>query len=349
MRMSEASDATTEQYFSRERSIARRALPSSAPSPVTVNTKCSAMKRRGCSARRVPCTSTSSPRSATRCFWRISTTSDAVQVAAATSNSSTGDAATALLPSTTTGGRPGAPASNSRASRQRVVISATFAATSVPPPRRESRVQAVVAEPTHAVVFEQPVEGGAIVQLHAHDHVEPHVRTIGIGTAAVVPHQAEAAARVRRGGLSLGEPVEPFQAADVAVDAVEHADLARRTEPEATGNEIAGVERHTEHQLRVAGEVDPTAHAEPEQPQPRAALPGRAHGRGMELLRRERHGADHASDPESYPRGPQRTPQAPHHIPLAALCVHPGGCPAVVPDRIQAHGRRRPRDGAHVR
>src|SRR5213082_412190 len=58
MWMSEASDATTEQYFSRERSIARRALPSSAPSPVTVNTKCSAMKRRGCSARRVPCTST---------------------------------------------------------------------------------------------------------------------------------------------------------------------------------------------------------------------------------------------------------------------------------------------------
>src|SRR5207237_2028081 len=119
------------------------------------------------------------------------------------------DSATALLPSTTTGGRPVAPASNSRASRQRMVISATFAATSVPPPRRESRVEAVVAEPTHAVVFEQPVEGGAIMELHAHDHVEPHVRTIGIGTAAVVPHQAEAAAGVRRGGLSLaGEPVE---------------------------------------------------------------------------------------------------------------------------------------------
>src|SRR6184192_884429 len=290
MWMSEASDATTEQYFSRERSIARRALPSSAPSPVTVNTKCSAMKRRGCSARRVPCASTSSPRSTTRCFWRISTTSDAVQLAAAASSSSTGDAATALLASTTTGGRPGAAASNSRASRQRSVISAVFAAMSVAPPRRESGVEPVVAESAHAVVLEQPVEGRAIVQLEAQDHVEPHVRTIGIGTAAIVPHQAEAAARVRRHRLSFaGEPVEPFQAPHVAVHAVEHADLARRAEPEATGEEIAGVERDAEHQLGIPGEVDPATHPEPEQSQP-GAVAGRAHRRRMELLRRERDG-----------------------------------------------------------
>src|SRR2546430_4489447 len=266
MRMSGASEATTEQYFSSERSMARRACASSAPSPVTVNTKCSAVKRRGCSARRVPRTSTSSPRSTTRCFWRISTTSDAVQLAAATSSSSTGDVATALLPSTTIGGRPGAAASNSRASRQRSVISAVFAATSVAPPRGQSGVEPVVAETTHAVVLQQPGEGRAIVQLEAHDHVEPHVGTIGIGTAAIVPHQAEAAARVRRDRLSFaGEPVEPFQAPDVAVHAIEHTDLARRAEPEATGEEIAGVERDAEHHLRLPGEVDPATHPETEQ------------------------------------------------------------------------------------
>ena len=36
-------EATTEQYFSSERSMARRVFPSSAPSPVTVNTRCRAV------------------------------------------------------------------------------------------------------------------------------------------------------------------------------------------------------------------------------------------------------------------------------------------------------------------
>src|SRR5437762_5920803 len=154
----------------------------------------------------------------------MSTTSDAVQLAAAASSSSTGDVATVLLASTTTGGRPAAATSNSRASRQRSVISAVFAAMSVTPPRRESGVQPVVAESTHAVVLEQPVEGRAIVQLQAHDHVEPHVGTIGIRTAAIVPHQAEPAARVRRGRLSFtGEPVQPLQAPHGAVHAGHHS------------------------------------------------------------------------------------------------------------------------------
>src|SRR5437764_2639531 len=323
MRMSGASEATTEQYFSSERSMARRACASSAPSPVTVNTKCSAVKRRGCSARRVPRTSTSSPRSSTRCFWRISTTSDAVQLAAAASSSSTGEVATALLPSTPTGGRPGAAASNSRASRQRSVISATFPATSVAPPRRQSGVQPVVTEPTHAVVLEQPVEGGAIVQLEAYHHVEPHVGTVGIGAAAIVPHQAEAAARVRRGRLSFaGEAVQPLQAPDVAVLAVEHADLARRAEPEATGEEIAGIERDAEHQLRLPGEIDPAAHAEPEQSQP-GAVAGRAHRRRMELLRRERDGG--------HPREQQRQPHTPHHVPPVSAVRSPGRPPGRSP------------------
>src|SRR5213078_870111 len=286
MRMSGASEATTEQYFSSERSTARRAFVSSAPSPVTVKTKCSAVKRRGCSSRRVPRTCTSSPRRATRCFCRISTTSDAVQLAAATSSSSTGDNATVSLASTTTAGRPGAVAANSRASRHRSVISATFPATSVAPPRGQAGVQPVVAEPIHAVVLEQPVERGAIVQLDAHDHIEPHVRAIGIGAAAIVSHQAEAAAGVGRDRLSFaGESVQPFQAPHVAVHAVEHTDFARRTESEAIAEEIAGVERDAEYQLGFSGEVDPAAHAEPEQAQP-GDVAGRAHRWRMELLRR---------------------------------------------------------------
>src|SRR5207245_9869427 len=108
--------------------------------------------------------------------------------------------------------------------------------------------------------------------------VEPHVRTIGVGAAAIVSHQAEAAAHVRRGRLSFaGEPVEPFQAPDVAVHAIEHADLARRTEPEATGEEIAGVERDAEHQLRVPGEVHPGAHPDPHRP---SRVPSAAHPPG---------------------------------------------------------------------
>src|SRR2546422_4277808 len=57
--MSGAREATTEQYFSRERSIARRALVSSTPTPEIVKTKWSAVKRRGCSSRRVPRSATS--------------------------------------------------------------------------------------------------------------------------------------------------------------------------------------------------------------------------------------------------------------------------------------------------
>ena len=68
-------------------------------------------------------------RSVTRCFLRITTTSDAVHVAAARSNSSTGDVAAAPFPSTRIAGRPGAPPSKSSSSRQRTTTSRTLPAT----------------------------------------------------------------------------------------------------------------------------------------------------------------------------------------------------------------------------
>src|SRR5256885_8710578 len=97
----------------------------------------------------------------------MSTTSDAVHVAAATSSSSTGDVATVLSPSTATGGRSAAAASNWRASRQRMVISPTFAPTPVAPPPLQPHAQPVVAEPTPALVPEQPAAPGTIMQLPA--------------------------------------------------------------------------------------------------------------------------------------------------------------------------------------
>src|SRR5690349_4768975 len=253
--------------------MARRALRSSAPSPERVKTKCTAVYRLGCSSRRVPRTLTSSACNVTRCCSRIDTTSDAEQVAAATSNSSTGDVATTPSPSTRTVGRPAGPASKSRRSRHRIVISGAGFAMSVAAPRGQPDVHAIVAEPIHGVILEQPVECGAVVELEADHEVDPQRRAIGIGAAGAVPGQAEAAAGVwRRGLLVARESVQRLEAADVAVLGVEEADLAGGPDSKTGRKQIAGVERDAEDHLRVPGEVDPAARAESEQTQLRAVV-----------------------------------------------------------------------------
>src|SRR6266487_571760 len=217
--MSGARDATTEQYFSSERSMARRALASSTPTP-----------------------------------------------------------------STSTGGRPDAPASNRSRSRHRMVISRVSPATSVSSPGRQAHIQSVVAETTHAVVLEQPVERGAVVELEADHQVATHVGTVGVGTAGLMPHQAESRARVRRRHLLIArEAIQRLETADVAVASVEEADLAGGTDPEARRDQVAGVEREAEHHLRAPGQIDAAAHPEPEQPEVGAA-PRRSYLGRMELL-----------------------------------------------------------------
>src|SRR5712691_1983227 len=102
------------------------------------------------------------------------TTSDAVHVAAARRRSSTGDVAAAESPSTRIGGRPPPVPlpSNCSCRSQRIVTSAVFA-NSVAPARRQSDVQPVPPHPVHAVILEQPVERGAVMQLESENGVEP--------------------------------------------------------------------------------------------------------------------------------------------------------------------------------
>src|SRR5204863_217671 len=227
--------------------------------------------------RRVPRSATSRASSPTRCFWRISTTSDAEHVAAATNSISTGVWASVPSPSTSTEGRPAAPASNSSppparapaSARHRMVISRMSPATSVASPRRQSRVQPVVAEAAHAVVFEQPVERGPVMELESDHEVGPHIGTVGVGTAGVVSHEAEPRTHVRRRHLLItGEAIQRLEAAHVTVATVEEADLAGGTDPEAGRDQIPCVEPPAEHQLRTPATL-PRTPALPRCPGPR--------------------------------------------------------------------------------
>src|SRR2546425_6080165 len=117
------------------------------------------------------------------------TTSDAVQVAAASNSISTGDVAAAESPSTRIGGRPVPPPSNCSCLSHRVVTSAVFA-MSVSPPCREADVQPVPAHPVHAGIFDEPVERGAIPQLESENGVDPQPRTPRIGTTPIATRDA---------------------------------------------------------------------------------------------------------------------------------------------------------------
>src|SRR5213592_4681016 len=225
--MSGASDATTEQYFSSDRSTACRTLASSAPSPRTATWNAIAVYRRGGVSRRVPCRETSSVSSLTRCFCKMMTTSDAVHVAAASSSSSTGDVAAAESPSTRIGGRPVPLPSNCSARSHRIDTSAVFA-ISVAPAGRQSDVQPVPTHPVHAVVLEQPVERGVVMQLESEHGVEPQPGACRIGAAAIAARHAEAQPDVgSRHLFVVGEAPQRLEIADVAVRAVEDADLCR--------------------------------------------------------------------------------------------------------------------------
>src|SRR4029077_13507737 len=129
-------------------------------------------------------------------------------------------------------------------------------------------------------------ERRAIVELQAHDNVGPEIRTIGVGAAGVVPDDAEPSAGVRRPRRVVGrEAVQSLEAADVAVDAIEHADLTRWPDPEPRAEQVARVERDAEHHLLAPRHIDAAAHAEAEQAEARAVVAGPLHRRRMELLR----------------------------------------------------------------
>src|SRR5256885_13812999 len=191
----------TEQYFSIERSTARRTLVTSAPSPRTVKWKAMAMRRRGSVSRRVPCTAISSASSLMRCFWRVMTTSDAVQVAAARRSVSTGDGAARESPSTRIGGRPFPSPSNCNCCFHRTVTSA-LRAMSISSPRRQTHIETVAVQLIQGPVFHEPVEGGAVMQLEAEREIGPEIGAVGIGGTAL-PSRDRGTQTHRRGGDPL--------------------------------------------------------------------------------------------------------------------------------------------------
>src|SRR5712691_7736144 len=138
----------------------------------------------------------------TRCFWRMMTTSEAVQVAAASNSSSTGDVAAFASPSTRIAGRPVALPSNCSSCSQRIVTAAVT--NSVTAPRGEADVQPVPAHRVHAMILEQPVERRAVMQLETEDSVQPEAGTSWIGPAAVAACHRQPAADVRGGDLLVG-------------------------------------------------------------------------------------------------------------------------------------------------
>src|SRR6266568_5103333 len=134
----------------------------------------------------------------TRCFWRMMTTSEAVQVAAASNSSSTGDVAAFASPSTRIAGCPVALPSNCSSCSQRIVTAAVLT-NSVTAPRGEADVQPVPAQRVHAMILEQPVERRAVMQLETEDSVQPEAGTSWIGPAAVAACHRQPAADVQRG------------------------------------------------------------------------------------------------------------------------------------------------------
>src|SRR5437899_5295305 len=190
----------------------------------------------------------SSVSSFTRCFCSMMTTSDAVHVAAASSRSSTGDVAAVESPSTRIGGRPVPFPSNCNCRSHRMDTSAVRAIL-VAPPRRESDEQAVPAHPVHAVVFEEPIEGRAVVELEAERRIEPEIGALRIGTAPLATRHAEAQSDVRRRDLIVViEAPQRFETPYIGIGPIEDADLRRGPEPEAIREQIADVQRGPQHQ-----------------------------------------------------------------------------------------------------
>src|SRR2546427_431379 len=208
----------------------------------------------------------------TRCFWRMMTTSEAVQVAAASNSSSTGDGAAFASPSTRIAGRPVALPSNCSSCSQRIVTAAVLA-NSVTAPRGKADVQPVPAQRVHAMILEQPVERRAVMQLETEDSVQPEAGTSWIGPAAVAACHRQPAADVRDGDLLVGsESPEHFEVADVGIGTVEQTDLGRGPQSDAIREEIADVQRGSQDQLPRSSEVDAAAHAESEQADARSTV-----------------------------------------------------------------------------
>src|SRR3989442_6815004 len=191
----------------------------------------------------------------------IRTTSGAVPVPAASSSSSAGEVATLVSPSTTTGGRPAPPPSKTSPSRQ-WSETAAVRATSVPPPRGETDIQPVAPHRVHAVVLQQPVEGGLVVELEAEDHIDPQRGAAGVGPAFVVAGDRHPGAEVWDGDLVVvAEAVQRFQARRIGVDALERPDLARGPEPHAGRKQVAETDRRADHDL-PGSHIDAAPHPE---------------------------------------------------------------------------------------
>src|SRR6059036_1950669 len=113
------------------------------------------------------------------------------------------------------------------------------------------------------------------MDLDADDRVDPEGGTVRVVAAVVASRDAQSPAGVRRGRLVVArKAVEGFEAADVTLPAVEDADLPRGPKAETAADQVAGIERDTEHELGVPPQVDPTAHTEPEEPEAGALVAG---------------------------------------------------------------------------
>src|SRR3989454_2224562 len=272
MRMSGAREATTEQYFSSERSIARRALISSAPSPATLHRKwmgysgvaappgaCPPRRPRASAAPRAPSAGSAPHRSPCR------------------SPRPRAGARRERLPP---GRRRPRRAARARARRRRTPAPRATARRgpvrppprSVPPPRGEAEVEAVAPERIHGVILEEPVERGAVAELEADHGIHPQRRAGGVRAAAVVAGDAEPAAGVGHGGLGVGGGAgQTLEAGDVGVGGGGEPHLHRRANPQAAGEENAAAEPPTQPQLTARGHGPSRPPPAPQQPDAGAA------------------------------------------------------------------------------
>src|SRR5438046_5642481 len=116
-------------------------------------------------------------------------------------------------------------------------------------------------------------------------------------------HQAESGPHVgRRRLFTSREAIQRFETTDVGVAPVEEADLAGGADSEAGGHQIAGVEGDAEDHLRAAGEIDAAAHAEPEQPDVRAATARRSYPTRARPLAGKRRATVRSPTPRASPR-----------------------------------------------
>src|SRR5258707_10475913 len=148
--------------------------------------------------------STLSARKSTRFFFRITTTSDAVHPAIATSSVSMGEGPSLPSPSIVTAVLPALPPlkTSPRDCHEAVTAGAAGAPTSVGSAGGEPDEEPAAPEAVQRLVFDQPVDVAAEVQLESHHERRPDARRRRVVEIA----DADAEVRDRRRLVRL-EPV----------------------------------------------------------------------------------------------------------------------------------------------